>query len=155
MARFCDQSGRVVFVALVIKHAQGIRGYDIAICGLSGSTNIFRHYLIKGTILGIKLLNIKRVFWFSLQILSETFSLIRRIQRDIIKNVQTSSCKVPPSLNETSIFLDRRSNTPQISNFMRIRPVRDKLLHTDRQRDTTMLTAAFRNFANAPRNVHE
>jgi hypothetical protein len=44
----------------------------------------FLHYLINGSILGEKLRNIQRVFWFSLQILSETF-LILRIVRDIIK----------------------------------------------------------------------
>ena len=35
--------------------------------------NIFPHYLINGTIFGKKLLNPKRVFWFSVQLLSETF----------------------------------------------------------------------------------
>jgi len=40
------------------------------------------------------LLNIKRVFWFSLQLLSETFLILRRIQRDIIINVQRSSWEV-------------------------------------------------------------
>jgi hypothetical protein len=39
-------------------------------------------------------LNIKCVFSFSLQLLSETLLILRRIQRDII-NVRTSSCKVP------------------------------------------------------------
>ena len=39
-------------------------------------------------------LNIKLVFWFSLQLLSDTFLILRRIQWDII-NVHTSSCKVP------------------------------------------------------------
>jgi hypothetical protein len=29
----------------------------------------------------------KRVFWFSLQLLSETFLILRRIQRDIISNL--------------------------------------------------------------------
>jgi hypothetical protein len=41
------------------------------------------------------LFNIKCVFWFSLQLLSETFFIVRRIQRDIVRNVQTSSRKVP------------------------------------------------------------
>jgi len=44
---------------------------------------IFPHCLINGTIFGgKKLLNIKCVFWFSLQLLSETFLVMRRIQRD-------------------------------------------------------------------------
>ena len=42
-----------------------------------------------------KLLHIKCVFWFSLQILSDTFLIPRRIQRDIVMNVRRASCKVP------------------------------------------------------------
>jgi hypothetical protein len=40
------------------------------------------------------LLNIKCVFWVSLQLLSETFLILRRSERDMIKNVHRSSCKV-------------------------------------------------------------
>jgi len=40
----------------------------------------------KGTIFGKTLLNIKYVFWFSLQILSERFLILNRKQRDIIIN---------------------------------------------------------------------
>jgi hypothetical protein len=46
---------------------------------------IFPHYLINGTIFGKKILNTKCVFWFSLQVLSETFLVLRRNGRDIIK----------------------------------------------------------------------
>ena len=42
-----------------------------------------------------KLLDIKCIFWFSLQILSETFFILRRTQRDIVTNIHTSPCKVP------------------------------------------------------------
>jgi len=49
-----------VFVALVIQHAMRLR--HIVICGPSGSTIYFSHYLINGTILGEKLLNTKCVF---------------------------------------------------------------------------------------------
>ena len=44
---------------------------------------------------GKEFLNINRVFRFSIQIWSETFLILRRIQRDFIINVKTSSCKVP------------------------------------------------------------
>jgi hypothetical protein len=57
--------------------------------------HIFRHYLINGTIFGETLLNTKCVFLFSLQLLFETFLILRRIQRVIVINVKTSSCKVP------------------------------------------------------------
>ena len=39
-------------------------------------------------------LNTKCVFWFSVQLLSETFLVLRRTERDMIKNVYRSSCKV-------------------------------------------------------------
>jgi hypothetical protein len=45
-------------------------------------------------------LNIKRVFWFSLQVLSETFFILRRTERDIAINVQKSSSKVPLCLSD-------------------------------------------------------
>ena len=50
--------------------------------------HIFSHYLINGAISWKTLLNMKRVFWFSLQILSETFLRLRRVQRNIVINVQ-------------------------------------------------------------------
>ena len=50
---------------------------------------IFPHYLINSTIFErkIKLLETKCVFWFSLQLLSETFLILRRNERDMIKNL--------------------------------------------------------------------
>jgi len=45
----------------------------------------FPHYLIKGTKFWYTLLNIKRVFWYSLQYLFETFFILRRIDRVMIK----------------------------------------------------------------------
>ena len=60
--------------------------------------HIFPHYLINSTIFGEKLLNTKCVFWFSVQLLSETFLILRGNERDMIKNVYRSSCKVPVTL---------------------------------------------------------
>ena len=83
-----------VFVALVTQHAMSMR--HIVICELSGSKILFSpHYLINGTIFGKKVLNIKCLFWFSLQIGSESFFILWRTERDMIKNVYRSSCKVP------------------------------------------------------------
>jgi len=42
---------------------------------------IYPHYLINGTIFEKKLVNIKRVFWFLLQLLSGTFLFLRTIYR--------------------------------------------------------------------------
>jgi hypothetical protein len=52
--------------------------------------HIFRHYLVNGTIFGKKSPNIKCVFWFSLQLLLETFLILGRNKRDIVINVKTS-----------------------------------------------------------------
>ena len=46
--------------------------------------HIFPHYLTNGMIFGKKLLDIKRLFYFFLQLLCETFLILRRIQRDTI-----------------------------------------------------------------------
>ena len=68
---------------------------------------IFSRYLMNGTIFGKTLLTIKCVFWFSLQLLSETLLVLRRIQGDIIINVLRRHVKYPlflSYLNETWIF---------------------------------------------------
>jgi len=56
--------------------------------------HIFPHYHINGTVFGKKLLNIKCVFWFSLQLGSEIFLAIRN-EGDMIVEVHKSSCKIP------------------------------------------------------------
>ena len=45
-----------------------------------------------------ELLNIKCVFLFSLQLVSVTSLILRRIQRDVTMNVKRSSCIVPTVL---------------------------------------------------------
>jgi hypothetical protein len=108
---------------------------------------------------GKKLLNIKCVFWFSL----ETFLMLRRIQRDIIINVHRYSCKVPVILVkfECSLnFLDKFSKNTAIYNFTKIHPVGTEIFHadrcradrqTDRQIDMVKLIVTFCNFANSPK----
>ena len=98
-----------------------------------------------------KLSNIRRVFWFSLQFLSDTFLILRRSMRGKIKNVHWSSRIVAVILVRfwwTSRFLDRFSKNAHIWNFMKIRPV-ETALHADGRRDITKLLVAFRSFANA------
>jgi hypothetical protein len=82
-----------VSVALVIQRAKAHAPY--CHLWLAWLCHIFPHYLINGTIFGKMLLNIKCVFWFSVQLLSETFLTLRNIQRDIVVNVRRSCCKVP------------------------------------------------------------
>jgi hypothetical protein len=74
--------------------------------------HFFQHHLMQGTIFGKTLLNIKCVFWLSLQLLFEKFLILSRIQRDTVINVKMSSRKVPVILvgfEWKSNFLDRFS----------------------------------------------
>jgi hypothetical protein len=78
-------------------------------------------------------------FDFSLQLLSETFFILRRIQRDIVINVQTSLCKVLVILVGFQLnlnFLDRFSKKKaQVSSFIKIRQVGAELFNAETQAD--------------------
>ena len=84
-----------VFVVLSIPNAKRMR--LIVMC-LAPLYNIFfmlshkRHDFRKKK---KKLLNTKCVFRVFLHLLSETFVILRRTERDMIENVYRSSCKVP------------------------------------------------------------
>jgi hypothetical protein len=61
--------------------------------------HISPRYLINSVIFGKKLLNMKCVCSFSVQLMSETFAILRRIQRDII-NVLSFHVKYPLFLSD-------------------------------------------------------
>ena len=78
---------------------------------------IFRHYLTNGTIVERNLLNIKYIFWFSLQLLFKSFLILRIIQRDIVINVRTSSwkstrccCRILMKLEFSRQIFEKRPN---------------------------------------------
>jgi len=78
------------------------------------------------------------VFWFPIQILFVACLILRRTERDMIKNVYWSSCKVPFNLIRSwwnLNFLDSFSKNFHIPNFMKILPVRAELIHADRRTD--------------------
>ena len=116
----------------------------------------FLHYLINSTIFEKKIYWTKKcVFRLSLQLLSETFLILRRTERDMIKNAHRFSCKVPiiPVIFLWNLnFLDTFSKNTQISDFMKTRPVGTELFHAHKRTDMTKLTVAFRNFESAPNN---
>jgi hypothetical protein len=74
------------------------------------------------------------VFCLSVQLLSETFLILRRTERDIIKNVYWSSCKVSVVLvrfERNLKFVDRFSKNTEMSNFLKIRSSGTDLLFAD------------------------
>jgi len=92
---------------------------------------------------------IKCVFLCYLPLLSEAILILRRTERDIIKNYIGPHVNYPfllSEFNETSIFFDRFSKKTKIPNFMKIRPQEAELFHADRRTDTTKLIVVFRKF---------
>ena len=101
-------------------------------------------------------MNTKCVFLFSPQCLSETFIILRRIERDMIKKIyiglHVKYSLLLSDLNETRIFLDKFSKNTQISNFMKIRSVGAEScsMRTDKRIDRHY--EPYRKFANALKN---
>jgi hypothetical protein len=125
----------------------------IVSCGLSGSAIFFR--IISQTARFSEKRHPKRnVFSYSLQILSKTFIILRKIQRDTNTNVQSSSRNVTVILvwfHLNLAILGRFLKNTPTSDFMKIRPVGAQLFHADGRTDVTKLIHAFRNFADAPK----
>ena len=138
-------------VALLIQHARNARApYCIVICGL-WLHHIIRHYVINDTVFGKKLFNIKCVSRFSLQLLSKTFLILRRMQQDIVINVKTSSCKVPVifvGFKSYMNFLDTFSKKYWSVKFHQNPSSGSQVVpcgRTDGRRDMKKLVVAFRS----------
>ena len=101
--------------------------------------NVFPHYLTNGTILEKKIRrSIKYMFWYYIQILSETFLIVRWTERNMMKNAYWSLYWVPVILVRFKwlfILLDRYSKNTQIPNFMKICPVGPDLCRANRRTD--------------------
>ena len=99
-----------------------------------------------------KLLNIKSVLWFCPQRLSETFLILRRIQRDIIVSVLVPSCKVPVIMVYVLIRLEFSRHIFEKYPNIKLREnssIGSRVVPCG-QTDVMSLIVAFRNFANAP-----
>jgi hypothetical protein len=103
-----------------------------------------------------RLLNTKCVFWLSAQILSDTFLILRRTERDVIINVYWASCTVP-FFGATWIL------STVFRNVLKYQTLWKSVLwkpgcsmrtdrRVDRRTDMTKLIVSFHNFANSLRN---
>lgn len=121
--------------------------------------HIFPHYLINCVIFGNHLLNIKWVFWFSLQLLSETHLIPGIIQPDVINVHRRLHVKCTLFLSDSKWnmnFYNRFSKKPQISNLMKVCPVGAELFHTGRQTVRHGSSGRdFLQFSNAPKKFYE
>ena len=104
-------------------------------------------------------IRLKCVFRFSLQLLPEIFLIPRRTERDVVRNICWSSCKVPVILAGFLLNFDFFSaefcKNTQMSDFLKIHPMGAQFHidgRTDGQTDMTKLIVAFCSFANAPKN---
>jgi hypothetical protein len=99
------------------------------------------------------LLNIKCVFWYSVQLSSEAFLTICRIQRNVFINVYWYSSIVPITVRFLiKFYWEIFRKNPQISNSTNICLARVELFPC-RQRHMTKLIVTFRNFTRS-RYVH-
>ena len=97
------------------------------------------------------------MFWFSLQLLSETFLILSRNERDMIKmciGLHVKYSLFLSDFNETRIFSTdfRKILKHQISFKKTVQWEPSCCMRKDRRTDMTKVTAALRNFAKAPKN---
>jgi hypothetical protein len=95
-----------------------------------------------------KVFNIKCVFWVSLQILSETFFILKRIRGGININAHRSLLKYLPFLSDFNEDWFFSTDFRKIFKYQ----VSWKLFLTDAQTNMTKLIVACSNYANAPKN---
>jgi hypothetical protein len=94
-----------------------------------------------------KLLTVTCVIWFPLQLLSEDFLILRRTERDMIKNVYWHSCKVSIILARFEWNLNFFDLLSKKFKYQIFRKSIQWEPSCSTQTDMTKLLVAFRNFA--------
>jgi len=131
-----------VSVVVVIQRAMRVRRIILSPTTFP-SLQYFSTLFLQWHVFFFKLMNIKRVFWFYLQLLSETFLILRRTERDIVVNVHRSGPHIKHPLflsvnNPSRNIFYRLSKAIQLSDLMKIRPVVAELFHADGRMDRRM-----------------
>jgi hypothetical protein len=130
--------------------------------GLSGGTT-FPHYPIKGTIFGKKnVINIKCVFSFSLQLLSENFSLYEwksEVSAQLCIGLHVKYryyCQILVKLESSLQTFEKYWNIKlhgNPSSESGVVPFGPRDRQRDARTDMTNLRAVFRNFTNSSKNL--
>jgi hypothetical protein len=130
--------------------------HHIVICGLP-AIQYFPHYLTIGTILEIILLSKNCGFWFSLQLSSKTFHILRWNERDVIKMYIGFHVK-NHLVNSIIMKLELSCQVWKIHKYQilwkSVPWEQICSMGAKRRTDMTKLTVAFRNFAKAPNNSY-
>jgi hypothetical protein len=124
-----------VSIALVIQHEMRMR-HVMFLCDQSGY-NIFSTLSYKRQYFR-KIYRIKNSILIFSSNLCKTFFILRRIEREIVTNAHTSSCKIPIFLVRIYSklnFLDKFSKKYSISNFVKIFSVGAELFQANGQTD--------------------
>ena len=104
----------------------------IVVCDLSGSTLFFPNYLTNGMIFEKQLLNTKRVFWFSLQFLTEIFFHSKKQRTRYDHKSTCYSCQILMKLEFSRQLLKK---TLKYEIFTKIRSFESELFHSGGQTD--------------------
>ena len=137
-------------VALIIQHAMCMR--PIILSSVARLTpQYISHYLTDCRILGGKFTIYKCLYWFSVLLLSKTFLVLRRTERDIVNNVKYSVFL--SDFNKIWIFpMDFRKT---LKYHMSRKSVNWKpncvMRTTDERTDMAKLTVALRSVAITPK----
>jgi len=107
--------------------------------------NIFSHFLIKGTTFGNKKLNMKCV---SISHSKIKWTVHFRIYSCIFISSACYSCQ---NLMKFQFYIFWKNT---LSKFIKIRPMAAELSYAERRTDMTKQIVAFRNFANALKNIY-